>query len=66
MLVLSRKEGQAIKIDGNISVTVLSVQGNRVRLGIQAPHDVTVHRQEVWFELASHEHPELELANHHA
>jgi carbon storage regulator len=47
MLVLSRKTGQRLLIGPNIQVAVLSVQGGRVRLGIQAPEDVSVHRQEV-------------------
>jgi carbon storage regulator len=49
MLVLSRKCGEKIVIsDQNIIVTVLEVRGDRVRLGIEAPADVPIHRQEVW------------------
>jgi carbon storage regulator len=51
MLVLTRKQGEQIKIDGCIEVTVLSVQGHRVRIGIDAPHDVTVRRGELVFDL---------------
>jgi carbon storage regulator len=47
MLVLSRKKEEAIVIGDNIRVTVLEVRGNRVRLGIQAPNDVAVHRLEI-------------------
>lgn len=47
MLVLSRKEAQSIVIGGNVVVTVVSVRGDHVRLGIDAPRSVTVHRQEV-------------------
>ena len=47
MLVLSRREAQSIVIGGNIVVTVVSVRGDQVRLGIDAPRSVTVHRQEV-------------------
>jgi len=47
MLVLSRRSGEEIVIGGNIHVTVLSVQGDRVRLGITAPRSVAVDRQEV-------------------
>lgn len=47
MLVLSRKVMQSIKIGGNIEITVLSVNGRRVRLGIEAPQDVPVHRSEI-------------------
>jgi carbon storage regulator len=47
MLVLSRREAQSIVIGGNIVVTVVSVRGDQVRLGIDAPRSITVHRQEV-------------------
>lgn len=47
MLVLSRREAQSIVIGGNIVVTVVSVRGDQVRLGIDAPRSVTVHRHEV-------------------
>jgi carbon storage regulator len=47
MLVLTRKPGEKIVIDGGIVVTVLEVRGNKVRLGIDAPEDVSVHRGEV-------------------
>jgi carbon storage regulator len=47
MLVLTRRLGETIVIDGGIRVTVLEVKGDRVRLGIVAPADVTVDREEV-------------------
>jgi carbon storage regulator len=47
MLVLSRKAGQSIIIGSDIVVTVLDVKGDQVRLGINAPRTLTVHRQEV-------------------
>jgi carbon storage regulator len=48
MLVLSRKRDERIVIGGNIVITVIEVRGDKVRLGIEAPHDVPVHRQEVY------------------
>lgn len=48
MLVLSRKQGESIKIDDNITVTVVSIVGDKVRIGIDAPKDVPIHRQEIW------------------
>jgi len=48
MLVLSRKVNEAIIIRDDIIVTVVDVRGNKVRLGIQAPKEVTVHRKEVY------------------
>lgn len=51
MLVLTRRPNQSIMIGGNIVVTVLEVRGDQVRIGIKAPRDVDVHRDEVWAEL---------------
>ena len=48
MLVLSRKLNESIVINDDIVITVLSVQGDRVRLGIEAPGEIPVHRQEVF------------------
>ena len=47
MLVLTRKKGHAIVIDGGIKVTVLEVKGNVVRLGIEAPKEVSILRTEL-------------------
>ena len=47
MLVLSRKVGEKLVIDGNITVEVVKVQGNRITIGIQAPSDVKVLRGEL-------------------
>ncbi len=52
MLVLSRKCGEAIVISENITVTVLEVHGGRVKLGIDAPGDASVHRAEVYQRIA--------------
>ena len=58
MLVLSRKCGERIVIpDQNITLTVLEIRGDRIRLGITAPPDVPVHRQEVWERLRPAEEP---------
>jgi carbon storage regulator len=47
MLVLSRKEGETVCIAGDIRVTIVEIRGNKVRIGIHAPRDVPIHRQEV-------------------
>ncbi|MCA9057355.1 MAG: carbon storage regulator CsrA [Planctomycetaceae bacterium] len=47
MLVLSRKKDESIVIDNQITVTVIEVRGDKVRLGIQAPREIAVHRKEV-------------------
>ena len=48
MLVLSRKKNESIIIRDDIVVTVVEVRGDKVRLGIDAPQDIPVHRQEVY------------------
>ena len=48
MLVLSRKKNESIVINDNIIVVVVDVRGDKVRLGVNAPSDVTVHRKEVY------------------
>ncbi len=48
MLILTRRVQEALCIDDNVTVTVLSVKGNQVRLGIEAPRDVEVHREEIY------------------
>lgn len=51
MLILSRRTNQSIVINDNIVVTVLEMSGDQVRLGIKAPREVTVHREEVQREI---------------
>ena len=48
MLLLTRKPGEKLIINDNITVTVLSVKGNQIRIGIEAPRDVKVHREEIY------------------
>ncbi len=51
MLVLSRKQGESIIIGNDIVVTVLEVRADHIRLGIDAPRSVSVHREEVYLEV---------------
>jgi carbon storage regulator len=53
MLILTRRPGESVKIGDDITVTVLSVRGNQLRLGFSAPRHVAVHRQEVYVRLQS-------------
>jgi len=56
MLVLSRKKNESIIINDHITVTVVEIRGDKVRLGIDAPKDVTVHRREVYEAIQSQAH----------
>jgi carbon storage regulator len=55
MLILTRRVGETLMIGTDVTVTVLSVKGNQVRIGINAPKNVAVHREEV-FARISREH----------
>ncbi len=48
MLVLSRKKNESVVINDNISIVVVEIRGDKVRLGIEAPKDVPVHRKEIY------------------
>jgi len=54
MLILTRRVGETLMIGDNVTVTVLGVKGNQVRVGINAPKDVAVHREEI-YERIKHE-----------
>jgi carbon storage regulator len=58
MLVLSRKTNESIVINDQVTVTVVEIRGDKVRLGITAPREITVHRQEVWDAIHKKQHAE--------
>ncbi len=47
MLILTRRMGEKIVIGENVTITILGAQGNQIRIGIEAPHDITVYREEI-------------------
>lgn len=55
MLVLSRKKFESIVIHDLVTVTVVEIRGDKVRLGIEAPKEIGVHRQEVWLAIKARE-----------
>lgn len=56
MLILTRKINEKVLIGDDIEVTVLNVRGNQVKLGIKAPKEISVHREEIYQRLNSSEH----------
>lgn len=48
MLILTRRIGEVLRIGDDVSITILGVKGNQVRIGIDAPKDVAVHREEIY------------------
>ena len=48
MLILTRRVGETLMVGDEVTVTVLGVKGNQVRLGVNAPRDVAVHREEIY------------------
>ena len=53
MLVLSRRPNESIIVNGNITITVLEIRGDHIRIGIDAPRDITIHREEIHAELVA-------------
>jgi carbon storage regulator len=60
MLILTRTVGEMVMIGDNVTVAIIGVSGDHVRIGISAPKDVTVHREEI-FERIRHEQPPVRL-----
>lgn len=48
MLILTRRVGESLMIGDEVNVTVLGIRGNQVRIGVDAPKDIAVHRQEIY------------------
>jgi carbon storage regulator len=58
MLILTRRVGETVMIGNDVTVTVLGVKGNQVRIGVNAPKDVAVHREEIYERIKREEDPE--------
>ena len=60
MLILTRRVGETLMVGDDITVTVLGVKGNQVRLGVNAPKDVAVHREEIYLRIQGEQEPDNE------
>jgi carbon storage regulator len=59
MLILTRRIGETLMVGDEVTVTVLGVKGNQVRLGVNAPKDVAVHREEIYQRIQSEKSDDL-------
>ncbi|MGF1547240.1 MAG: carbon storage regulator CsrA [Thiotrichales bacterium] len=57
MLILTRRVGETLMIGDEVTITVLGVKGNQVRIGINAPKDVPVHREEIYQRIKNEQDP---------
>lgn len=53
MLILTRRNGESIIIGDDVTITLLSVRGNQAKIGIEAPKDLSVHREEIYLKINS-------------
>ena len=63
MLILTRRVGESLMIGDDVNVTVLGIKGNQVRIGVDAPKDVAVHREEIYQRIQNEQDDPDKIAN---
>jgi carbon storage regulator len=63
MLILTRRVGETLMVGDEVTVTVLGVKGNQVRIGVNAPKEVAVHREEIYDRIRKEQETDEELAS---
>ncbi|MBL7002505.1 MAG: carbon storage regulator CsrA [Gammaproteobacteria bacterium] len=63
MLILTRRVGETIMVGDEVTVTVLGVKGNQVRIGVNAPREVAVHREEIYDRIKADEQQDDNIGN---
>lgn len=57
MLILTRRVGETVIVGNDVTVTIVGVKGNQIRIGIGAPKDVSIHREEIYERIRREQHP---------